>query len=79
MSDAPLARGGPDVDGRVAAGGYAHHQTLAGVEIHWANDAELLWMALVAPVVGYLAVGFDPVDRKVGATTSSATWRTARR
>jgi len=66
-ADAALVRGGPDVNGRVAAGEYAHHQTLAGVEIHWANDAELLWMALVAPVAGYLAVGFDPVDRKVGA------------
>ncbi|UCF10559.1 MAG: hypothetical protein JSW65_02490 [Candidatus Bipolaricaulota bacterium] len=55
------------VDGIVKPGEYSRSMTLARVEISWSNDAETLRMALDAPGEGYVTVGFDPVDRKVGA------------
>jgi len=58
---------GPVVDGLVGEDEYVHEMRLGGMRVLWANDAEFLRMALVAPGTGYVSVGFDPVDRKVGA------------
>jgi len=55
------------IDGIIGPDEYAHRMTVAGVEVHWVNDAETLRMGLDAPAEGYVAVGFDPADRKVGA------------
>jgi hypothetical protein len=55
------------IDGIVESGEYNRSMILARVEISWSNDAETLRMALDAPAEGYVTVGFDPVDRKVGA------------
>jgi len=57
----------PTIDGVVADGEYAHTASIARMSIHWSNDAETLFLAMVAPGRGYVAVGFDPVSRKVGA------------
>jgi len=55
------------IDGVVSDGEYSHSAAVARMTIHWSNDAETLHMALVAPGTGYVAVGFDPVNRKMGA------------
>jgi len=55
------------VDGVIEPGEYAHEVRVGGMDVFWSNDAELLWMGLSAPATGYVAVGFDPVRRKVGA------------
>ena len=55
------------VDGRIGSGEYAHEIRLGGVDVHWSNDAERLWVGLSAQATGYVSIGFDPVDRKVGA------------
>jgi len=55
------------VDGFVGHDEYDRELRLGGMVVHWSNDEELLWMALVAPATGYVTVGFDPVNRKVGA------------
>jgi len=55
------------IDGVIADGEYAHETSISRMEVFWSNNAETLYMAIVAPGAGYVAVGFDPVDRKVGA------------
>jgi len=62
-SEAPYAT----VDGVIDPGEYAHRLPLGGMEVHWSNDEVLLWVGLPAPATGYVSVGFDPVERKVGA------------
>jgi len=59
--------GALSIDGVVSDGEYSHSAAVARMTIHWSNDAETLHMALVAPGTGYVAVGFDPVNRKMGA------------
>ncbi len=58
---------GYSIDGVIGATEYAHHSEVAGVEIHWSNDATYLRMGLVAPGTGYVSIGFDPVRRMEGA------------
>ncbi len=55
------------IDGVVDQDEYVHRLLLGGMDVHWTNDADLLWVALSAPATGYVSVGFDPIDRKVGA------------
>ncbi len=55
------------IDGVIYAGEYAHSTEAAGFEIHWSNDARLLRVGLISPATGYLAIGFDPVNRMQGA------------
>jgi len=55
------------VDGMIQDGEYAHEQRIGRTDVYWSNDADYLWMALSARATGYLSVGFDPVNRKVGA------------
>jgi len=55
------------IDGIIYAGEYAHNTSAAGFEIHWTNDAHTLRVGLISPGTGYLAIGFDPVNRMAGA------------
>lgn len=55
------------VDGVIGAGEYAHETSIARMLIYWSNDESTLRMGILAPGTGYVAVGLDPVDRKVGA------------
>jgi hypothetical protein len=55
------------IDGVIYAGEYAHSTEANGFEIHWANDARTLRVGLISPGTGYLAIGFDPVNRMEGA------------
>lgn len=55
------------VDGIIYAGEYSHNTRAAGFEIHWSNDAHTLRVGLISPGLGYLAIGFDPVNRMEGA------------
>lgn len=55
------------VDGVIVSGEYAHETTVAGIEIHWANDAQQLRIGLVSPGTGYVSIGFDPDRRMEGA------------
>ncbi len=55
------------IDGVIYAGEYAHSTEAAGFEIHWSNDAQTLRVGLISPGTGYLAIGFDPVNRMEGA------------
>lgn len=55
------------VDGAISEGEYAHSTEIAGVKVYWVNDGRVLCVGLVSPGTGYVAVGFDPVDRMLGA------------
>jgi len=55
------------IDGIIYAGEYAHSTQATGFEIHWTNDARTLRVGLISPATGYLAIGFDPVNRMEGA------------
>jgi hypothetical protein len=58
-----------EVDGMIAASEYRHHLTEpdTGIEIRWQNDAETLYVGLVSPGTGWVAIGFDPEDKMQGA------------
>ncbi|MBE0636287.1 hypothetical protein IH601_09845 [Candidatus Bipolaricaulota bacterium] len=64
-SPAPEVAG--SIDGVIVSGEYAHEMTVAGVQIHWANDAQQLRVGLVSPGTGFVAIGFDPDRRMEGA------------
>lgn len=55
------------VDGVISAGEYAHVTEIVDVEVHWSNDAQTLRVGLVSPGTGFVAIGFDPSDRMLGA------------
>lgn len=65
----PAGTAGPvtAIDGVIYGGEYAHSTQAAGFEIYWANDARTLRIGLISPGLGYLAIGFDPVNRMEGA------------
>lgn len=65
----PAGTAGPvtAIDGVIYGGEYAHTTQAAGFEIYWANDAQTLRIGLISPGLGYLAIGFDPVNRMEGA------------
>ena len=58
---------GYSIDGAIGAAEYTHSTEIAGVEVHWANDATYLRVGLVAPGTGFVAIGFDPVRQMEGA------------
>ncbi len=75
----PVETTSDSIDGRVDAGEYSGNVEAGGVQMYWANDADILRVALVSPGTGYVAVGFDP-DRGMdganfilGAVTDGAT------
>jgi hypothetical protein len=65
----PASQGMPTtaIDGVIYGGEYAHSTEAAGFEIHWSSDARTLRVGLISPGLGYLAIGFDPVNRMEGA------------
>lgn len=56
----------PVIDGVVDPSEYHHQLSLEGMSVHWSNHDGRLFMGLVSPGKGYVAVGLDPVDRKAG-------------
>jgi len=58
---------GYSIDGAIGPTEYAHGTEIAGVKVHWSNDATYLRIGLVAPGTGYVSIGFDPVRRMEGA------------
>lgn len=59
----------PVADGTVSPGEYRHALTdsTTGMVVSWQNDATTLHVGLVAPGVGWLAIGFDPIHKMEGA------------
>ena len=55
------------IDGTIVFGEYSHETTIAGVDVHWTNDAEHLRVGLVSPGTGFVAIGFDPERQMEGA------------
>lgn len=55
------------VDGVISDGEYPHSVEIAGVKVYWVNDGRVLCIGLVSPGTGYVAIGFDPVERMLGA------------
>jgi len=49
------------IDGAIGSAEYPNAVEIAGVKVHWANDASYLRVGLIAPGTGYAAIGFDPV------------------
>ncbi len=64
---APVRVALSSVDGVISEGEYAHSTEVAGVKVYWVNDGRVLCVGLVSPGTGYVAIGFDPVDRMLGA------------
>lgn len=54
-------------DGAIGEGEYANLVEAGGVQFYWSNDAEFLYGALSARATGWVAVGFDPVNKMQGA------------
>lgn len=59
----------PAIDGTIAAGEYRHvlSDTQTGIDINWQNDDRYLYVGLVSPGVGWVAIGFDPERKMQGA------------
>ena len=59
----------PRIDGMIEPGEYRHSMTdkETGMEVHWQNDANDLYIGLVSPGTGWEAIGFDPARRMQGA------------
>lgn len=60
---------GAAVDGVIVAGEYRHSlaEPSTGIQIYWQNDAEKLFVGLVSPGTGWVAIGFDPEQGMKGA------------
>lgn len=65
----PEPSGTPAIDGQVFPGEYTRSLTepSTGMRVLWRNDADSLVMAMIAPGVGWVSVGLDPVDAMQGA------------
>jgi hypothetical protein len=61
----------PLVDGRVEAGDYRHslNDSRTGMTVYWQNDDLTLRLGLTSPGTGWLAIGFRPERRMLGADT----------
>lgn len=59
----------PAIDGTIAAGEYRHvlSDPQTGIDINWQNDDRYLYVGLVSPGVGWVAIGFDPERKMQGA------------
>jgi len=57
------------VDGTIASGEYRHslEDPMTGIWIYWQNDSQKLYVGLVSPGTGWVAVGFDPETGMQGA------------
>ena len=63
----PVPATRPAIDGVIAEGEYPHETNAAGFRVYWRNDAARLYVGLVSPGTGYVAIGFDPDVRMEGA------------
>jgi len=54
-------------DGVISAGEYSHMTEVVGVKVYWYNEAKELHVGLVSPGKGFVAIGFDPEQRMMGA------------
>jgi hypothetical protein len=54
-------------DGEIGPAEYRHERAVDRMAIWWANDGEFLYMAMLAPTSGWVAVGLDPTNRMQGA------------
>jgi len=59
----------PYLDGRIAELGYRNGMTDAetGMSVHWQSDGSVLYVGLVSPGTGWLAIGFGPERQMQGA------------
>jgi len=59
----------PTIDGLIGEGEYPHNTThsLTGITVYWYNDGEEIYVGMVGPGTGWVAVGFDPVFVMNGA------------
>lgn len=59
----------PAVDGMIEDEEYRHtlNDPATGITAHWQNDAIYLYVGLVSPGTGWVAIGFDPEQRMKGA------------
>lgn len=59
----------PVADGTIAGSEYRHTMTdpTTLMTVYWQNDASTLYVGLVSPGVGWLAIGFDPIHQMEGA------------
>jgi hypothetical protein len=59
----------PLIDGVIEEGNYSHSllDSETGMTVFWSNDDELLHIGLVSPGRGWLAIGFAPERRMLGA------------
>ncbi len=55
------------VDGRIADEEYRYSSVVADVEVFWDHDGVDLYVGLVGPGTGYIALGLDPERRMEGA------------
>lgn len=63
----PLEASSAAVDGVIGTSEYAHVTDAAGFRVYWRNDAARLYVGLVSPGTGYVAIGFDPDTLMEGA------------
>ncbi len=59
----------PYLDGRIGELEYRNGMTDAetGMSVHWQHDGSLLYVGLVSPGTGWLAIGFGPERQMLGA------------
>lgn len=59
----------PLIDGTIDAGDYRHTLTdpTTGIEVVWQNDPTYLYVGLVSPGTGWVAIGFAPEGKMKGA------------
>ena len=59
----------PAADGVIVEGEYRHSMVDrgTGIEVYWQNDGETIYVGLIGPGTGWVAIGFDPERRMMGA------------
>lgn len=54
-------------DGNIGSAEYAQEKSVGQFAVWWNNDAEHLYVAILAPTTGWVGIGLDPVNRMQGA------------
>ncbi len=59
----------PLIDGRIEEAEYLHSLTESetGIVLYWQNDSTTLYVGLASPGTGWVAIGFEPQQRMLGA------------
>jgi len=60
----------PRIDGEISDGEYrnAMIDSATGIGVHWQNDDSVLYVGLIGPGTGWVAIGFEPEQRMLGAS-----------